>query len=140
MQSASFLAYQRDMQRTQGHNNAQSLFGVDQVPSDPHIRNLLDPIAPEYFAGPFWRIFAELCAGDHLAAYQGHLGQWLCALDGTQYFGSQQIHCAQCTTRVSNGRTYYSHTLVAPLIVAPNEHRVIALAPEFVRPQDGVEK
>jgi hypothetical protein len=140
MQSASFLAYQRDMQRTQGHNNAQSLFGVEQVPSDPHIRNLLDPIAPEHLAVPFWRVFEQLRDGDYLTAYQGHWGQWLCALDGTQYFSSQKIHCAQCTRRISNERIYYSHTLVAPLIVAPDQQRVIALEPEFVRPQDGAEK
>jgi hypothetical protein len=42
--------------------------------------------------------------------------------------------------RVVNERTYYSHTLVAPLLVAPGQARVIALEPEFVRPQDGVEK
>jgi hypothetical protein len=35
MQSVSFLAYQRDLQRTQGHNNAQSLLGIEQVPRDP---------------------------------------------------------------------------------------------------------
>lgn len=140
MQSPSFLAHQRDMQRTQGHSNAQSLFGMDLVPSDPQIRNLLDPIPPEQLAPPFWRVFEHLRDGDYLQAYQGHLGLWLCALDGTQYFSSQKIHCAQCTTRVVNERTYYSHTLVAPLIVAPGEHRVIALEPEFVRPQDGCEK
>jgi hypothetical protein len=140
MQSASFLAHQRDMQRTQGQNNAQSLFGIDQVPSDPQIRNLLDPIAPEHMAMPFWRVFEQLRDGDYLKAYQGHLGLWLCALDGTQYFSSQKIHCAQCTTRVVNERTYYSHTLVAPLLVAPGETRVIALEPEFVQPQDGCEK
>jgi hypothetical protein len=140
MQSASFLAYQRDMQRTHGHNNAQSLFGVDQVPSDPHIRNLLDPIAPEHLAGPFWRVFEQLRDGDYLTPYQGHWGQWLCALDGTQYFSSQKIHCPQCTVRISDERIYYSHALVAPLIVAPSEHCVIALEPEFVRPQDGAEK
>lgn len=139
-QSASFLAYQRDMQRAHGHNNAQSLFGIEQVPSDPQIRNLLDPIAPEHFADPFWRVFEQLREGDDLRAYQGHLGQWLCALDGTEYFSSQKIHCGQCTVRVSNERTYYSHTLVAPLIVAPDESHVIALEPEFVQPQDGAEK
>jgi len=140
VQSPSFLAHQRDMQRVRGQNNAQSLFGVDQVPSDGQIRNLLDPIAPEHLAAPFWQVFAELCAGEYLKAYQGHLGTWLCALDGTQYFSSEKIHCAQCTTRVVNERIYYSHTLVAPLIVAPGETRVIALEPEFVRPQDGFEK
>ena len=42
--------------------------------------------------------------------------------------------------RVVNEYTYYSHALVAPLIVAPGENRVIALEPEFIRPQDGAEK
>lgn len=140
MQSSSFLSHQRDMQRNKGQNNAASLFGLDQVPSDPQIRNLLDPIPPQHLAPPFWQIFEHLRAGDYLKAYQGHLGPWLCALDGTQYFSSQKIHCDQCTTRVSNGRTYYSHILVAPLLVAPGENRVIALEPEFVSPQDGCEK
>jgi hypothetical protein len=140
VQSPSFLAHQQDMQRRTGQNNAQSLFGLDQVPSDPQIRNLLDPILPEQLAPPFWRVFEQLRDGDYLRAYQGHLGLWLCALDGTQYFSSEKIHCAQCTTRVVNDRTYYSHALVAPLLVAPGENRVLALEPEFVRPQDGAEK
>jgi hypothetical protein len=140
VQSPSFLAHQRDMQRRQGQNNAESLFGSDQVPSDPQIRNLLDPIPPEQLAPPFWRVFEQLRDGDYLTAYQGHLGRWLCTLDGTQYYSSQKIHCDRCTTRVVNERTYYSHTLVAPVLVAPGENRVIALEPEFVTPQDGVEK
>jgi hypothetical protein len=140
MQSPSFLAHQRDLQRLEGRNNAASLFGLDQVPSDPQIRNLLDPVSPEQFAAPFWQVFEHLRAGDYLTAYQGHLGPWLCALDGTQYFGSEKIHCAQCSTRVANGRTSYAHSLVAPLIVAPGENRVIALEPEFIRPQDGSDK
>ena len=97
MQADSFLAYQQAMQRRQGQNNARSLFGLDQVPSDGQIRNLLDTVAPEQLAPPFWRVFEQLREGDYLQAYQGHLGRWLCALDGTQYFSSQKIHCAQCT-------------------------------------------
>lgn len=140
MQSPSFLAHQRDMQRLKGQNNASSLFGLDQVPSDPQIRNLLDPVAPEHLAAPFWQVFEHLRAGDYLKSYQGHLGPWLCALDGTHYFHSEKIRCAQCSTAVINGRTHYSHSLVAPLIVAPGENRVIALEPEFISPQDGCEK
>ena len=55
MQSPSFLAHQRDMQRRKGQNNAASLFGLDEVPSDPQIRNLLDPVAPEHLAAPSGR-------------------------------------------------------------------------------------
>ena len=111
MQSPSFLAHQRDMQRKQGRNNALSLFGMDRIPTDPQIRNLLDPIPPEHLVLPFWRTFEHLCDGHYLDEYKGHLGTWLCSLDGTQTFGSQKIHCEQCTTRVVNGRTYYSHSL-----------------------------
>lgn len=139
-QSSSFLAHQRDMQRRKGHNNAQSVFGVDQVPTDPQIRNLLDPISPDHLAAPFWQVFEHLQKGDYLKAYQGWLGTWLMAFDGTQYFHSTEIHCPQCTERVIHDRTHYSHTLVAPLIVAPGQSQVIALEPAFVMPQDGQEK
>ena len=140
MQSPSFLAHQKDMQSTKGRNNAQSLFGVDEVPSDPQIRNLLDPIEPAHLAAPFWMVLDHLRQGDYLKSYRGYLGGWLVGIDGTQYFSSEKIHCPQCTTRVINGRTYYSHSLVAPLIVAPGQKQVIALEPEFIRPQDGSEK
>ena len=36
MQSISFLYVQRTMQVTQGKNNAQTLFGVFQIPTDNH--------------------------------------------------------------------------------------------------------
>ena len=42
MQSPSFLDFQRTMQETQGENNAHSLFGIFKIPTDNHIRSLLD--------------------------------------------------------------------------------------------------
>ncbi len=41
VQSPSFLAHQRAMQRRKGQNNAPSLFGIDRFPSAPQIRKLL---------------------------------------------------------------------------------------------------
>ncbi len=140
MQAPSFLAHQRDMQRSKGRNNAQSLFGVEQVPSDPQIRNLLDPVAPHQLGGVFWTIVQQLRLGGYLTAYQGGLTPWLCGLDGTQYFSSTKIHCDHCTVRVLNGQPHYAHSLVAPVLVAPGLNQVIALEPEFIMPQDGVEK
>ena len=55
-QSPSFLAYQRDMQRNKGQNNAASLFGVTQMPSDQQMRNMLDKVAPSNLYEPFWTI------------------------------------------------------------------------------------
>ena len=42
-QEPSFLSYQRMMQQTKGRNNATSLFGITDIPTDPQIRTILDP-------------------------------------------------------------------------------------------------
>ena len=47
--------------------------------------------------------------------------------------------CCSCKTH-SNGKVSYSHTVVTPVLVKPGSDKVIPLAPEFVRPQDGHEK
>ena len=49
MQSPSFLDAQRTLQVTKGCNNTQTLFGLAQIPSDNHIRNLLDGVPPANF-------------------------------------------------------------------------------------------
>ena len=58
--SPSFLEYQRRLQHTQGHNNAQTLLGVEQIPCDNQVRTLLDPIAPSYLEPVFEEIFKGL--------------------------------------------------------------------------------
>lgn len=44
MQCPSFLGFQRRMQQAHGHDNAQTLFGVHEVPCDNQIRHLLDSV------------------------------------------------------------------------------------------------
>src|SRR5712691_9425570 len=46
-QCPSFLAHQKTMEQTKGQSNAQSLFHLQKVPSDNHIRETLDPVPPE---------------------------------------------------------------------------------------------
>lgn len=96
MQSPSFLAHQRHMQQREGRNNAQSLFGIEAIPSDGQIRNLLDPVDPSHVCASSWEIY-KLEAGGYLDDYRSVGGTLLCSLDGAQYFGSQKIHCPHCT-------------------------------------------
>jgi hypothetical protein len=93
MQSPSFLAHQRDMQRKEGQNNAQSLFGVEWIPSDGQIRNLLDPVEAAQLREPFWEVYRYLDEGGFLNEYRGVGGTRLISLDGSQYFSSEEIHC-----------------------------------------------
>ena len=52
-QSPSFLEYQRHLQHTKGHNNAQTLFGVKQIPCDNQVRTLLDPAGASHLEPVF---------------------------------------------------------------------------------------
>lgn len=140
MQCPSFVAYQRDMQRRKGHNNAQSLFGVTHIPSDPQIRNLLDPLEPAHLRAPFWAILERLMADERVASAFASNGSWLCSLDGTQYFGSTKIHCPECTVTRRDGQLTYAHTALIPVLVKPDTQEVLVLEPEFITPQDGSEK
>jgi hypothetical protein len=91
-QSPSFLDYQVRMQKARGRNNAESWFGVHPFPSDPQIRNRLDPVAP--------RFIDTLEALDRLGELEGHRalgGGLLIALDGTEYFTSEAISCPPCS-------------------------------------------
>ena len=46
MQSPSFLAHQRLLEQGHGRSNCESLFGIAKIPSDNHIRTMLDKAAP----------------------------------------------------------------------------------------------
>ena len=139
-QCPSFLARQRDMERHKGHNNADSLFAVKQIPSDPQIRNLLDPVPPAELRAPFWTILEQLMADEDVAAAFDVDGGWLCSLDGTQYFRSTKIHCPQCTVTERDGTLSYAHTVLIPVLAKPGTRQVLVLEPEFILPQDGSEK
>ena len=138
MQSESFLEHQRQMQSRCGQDNAQTLFGLGQIPTTPQIRNILDQLGATLLFGVFERVYRALGQQGYLQPYQCLGGHWLVTLDGTQYFSSQKIHCQQCSTRrYKNGRVTSFHSAILPVIVAPGQAQVIALAPEFVSPQDG---
>src|SRR5450631_352651 len=141
MQSPSFLDFQRTMQETQGKNNAQTLFNVFQIPTDNHIRSLLDPVEPALVYPLFDFVFEGFQRAGVIDSFRATDNRLLLALDGTQYFSSQKLHgsCCSCKTH-SNGTVNYSHTVVTPVLVKSGNDKVISLAPEFVCPQDGHEK
>ena len=141
MQSPSFLEYQRTLEQAHGENNATTLFGVHEIPSDNQIRTLLDPTPPSMIKPVYASLFNALRESGVVDAHRSLNGSLLLAFDGTEYFSSKCIHCGQCSTRQhANGTATYFHTAVTPVLVKPCCDKVIPLAPEFVTPQDGNEK
>jgi hypothetical protein len=53
MQFGPFLVHQRLLESEKG-SNTRSLFQVEEIPSDPQIRNLVNPLSCAYFQEDFW--------------------------------------------------------------------------------------
>jgi hypothetical protein len=129
------------MATKKGRSNAKSLFGIEKIPCDNQIRALLDPVAATHLFSGFEILHQCLEAAGARHRYRCFKQGYLVALDGTEYFSSQDIHCSQCSQRQHrNGDVTYFHQALTPVMVKPGAHQVLNLFPEFIRPQDGHDK
>lgn len=141
MQSPSFLAHQRVLEEGRGRSNAETLFGMTKVPSDNHIRQMLDGAPTDHFDPVFLHVIKDLDVRGGLEPLRRLGGRVLVALDGSEHFCSRKISCPHCSTRLrADGETEYFHSFVGATLVAPGHAMVLPLPPEFVRPQDGAKK
>lgn len=142
MQSPSFLAHQRQFEAGHGRSNFASLFGGGKVPSDNHVRGMLDPADPALLHPAFAAAFDQLRrAPGGLDAFRRLGGRLLIALDGTEYHCSKKIRCPKCSSRLrGKGETEYYRAMLAATLVAPGHDKVVPLEPMFIVPQDGAEK
>src|ERR1019366_3643182 len=141
MQSESFLSYQRSLEEGRKTSNCHTLFGMAKIPTDNHIRSMLDPVHPSHLQSSFDQVVAILRAKGGMTAFERLGGRTLIALDGTEYFCSQKLGCPHCQTRKrSNGKTEFYHSMLAATIVAPGHNMVVPLMPEFIVKPDGAEK
>jgi Transposase DDE domain len=137
LKSPSLLAF--DQERTEG--NLQRVYGLKRVPCDTAMRDILDPVKPQYLRPLFTAVFRALQHGQALAPMLFVQGHYLLALDGTGYFSSQQIHCASCLERHHrNGTITYSHQMLGAALIHPDRREVIPLMPEPIVKHDGTEK
>ena len=141
LQCPSFLDFQRTAGREKGTNNAATLFGVNNIPTDNHTRSILDAVAPEQLYPAFDRILDRLHQTGALAQFRSINNDLLVTVDGTLYYDSENVHCPQChVIHKSNGADSYRHMVITPAIVCPGRSDVIALSPEFIRNSDGEKK
>src|SRR4051794_23400801 len=141
LQSPSFLGHQRALAEGHGQSNCQTLLGMAAIPSDNHIRQMLDGSSPAAFDRLFIKGLESIGAVDGLSVFQRLDGRLLIALDGTEHFCSRKIGCPQGSTRRrSDGGVEYFHSFLGASVVAPGHTQVLPLPPAFITPQDGAEK
>lgn len=137
LKDPSLLAFCR---RALDHN-LRSVFGLQAIPSDTQMREILDEVAPKDLRPAFTDVFRVLQRGKVLEEYVFLEGCYLVALDGVEYFCSHKVHCDHCMTRHhKNGTVSYYHQMLGAVIVHPDFSEVIPLAPEPIQRSDGHDK
>jgi hypothetical protein len=137
LKAPSLLAF--DKERAEG--NLHTIYGLQRVPCDTHMREILDPVSPEALRPGFKRVFAQLQRGKALEPMVFLDDSYLLALDGTGYFSSKTIHCASCLHQVHrNGSITYVHQMLGAAMIHPDVRAVIPLMPEPIVNHDGTEK
>ena len=137
LKAPSLLAF--DKERAEG--NLHTIYGIQRVPCDTHMREILDPVSPKWLRPVFKSVFRQLQRGKALEEMVFLDGHYLLALDGTGYFSSPTIHCESCLQKVHrNGSVTYSHQMLGAAIIHPDMRAVIPLMPEPIGRHDGTDK
>lgn len=140
MQFPSFLSFQKSMEKDKGENNCRTLFGIKRIPTDNHIRKVLDKVKPEAFFSVFLDLLNYSQEKEILLRFHFKGLGLLLAVDGTEYYRSLKIHCDKCSTRNVNGTIHYIHSALTTAFVHPDLPHVLPLPPEFIVQQDGNKK
>jgi Fe2+ or Zn2+ uptake regulation protein len=142
MQSKSWLSFQRKMETSKGRSNMTTIFGVDKIPTDNLVREMVDKVDP-YLLQPVYDDVLKLAHKHGVVKKFTVMGDYLLVtLDGTHYHSSKKIKCDCCQTKTSSqtGDIHYFHSAITPAIVHPDMKKVLPLMQEFISNTDGSEK
>ena len=137
LKDPSLLAFQQ----RRNDENMKNLFRIRQIPSDTQMREIADPLAPDFLRPIFNEIFQVAQRGKALEDFVFYEGYYLLSLDGTEYFSSNTIHCDCCLCRESQtGKKSFYHQMLCAAMVKPGKREVLPFAPEPIVKQDGTNK
>jgi hypothetical protein len=143
----SLLRFDQHSKEDIGHN-IKALFDITNLPSDTHLRDIMDEVNPKHLRRIFTSLFAELQKTKVLSNYEfieiNGVKHYLISLDGTGYFSSHKISCEQCIRyhdkEDSTKELRFGHNVLAASMVHPEQREVFSFCPEPIVIQDGVDK
>ena len=96
LQDPSLLEFQRRLEEQLQRNNLRSVFGIEAIPSDTHLREILDWQEESRLEGVFRTYLGRMQRSKQLERYQ-YLDQgYLVTVDASEYFNSEKVHCSRC--------------------------------------------
>lgn len=150
MKSPSLLQFERDFSEDKmKKKNLNSLFKIDRVPSDTHLRDVLDKVDYRQYRPLFKRIFSHLQRAKILERFEfikiNNQPHYLMAVDGSGYYRSDKVACDCCMIEehfnCENTMTIkYAHNILGVSLVHPELNQVISLCPEPIMRADGASK
>lgn len=139
LKDPSLLAFEH--RRQDEPESLHGVYGVGVIPSDTHMRTILDEIVPTLIRRPFRSVFHQLQRGKVLPRMTCLGGHLLLAIDGTGIHSSENIGADYCLTKKRrNGKIEYHLQMVTGAFVSPDCKEVLPICPELIRRQDGSTK
>ena len=139
LKDQSLLAF--DERRQDDPDSLHTVYGVEQIPCDSQMRQILDQVLPVYLRRPFRSIFMQLQRGKVMEKMTWLDGHYLLALDATGIFSSEKVSSDYCLKKMKrNGQVEYYQQMLAGAFVHPDHKVVIPTCLEMIVKQDGATK
>ncbi len=140
-QDPSLLQFQKRLQEQQQSNNLKTLFSVTNIPKETQMREITDEVESDYFRPIFKDYYQQLQRNKSLEQFQIFPSMYYFPMDGSEFFSSKEVHCAQCLTKEHKpGEITYSHCVLQGGIMHPDCSEIIPFMPEQIVNADGTEK
>lgn len=142
-QEPSLLQFQEQMEHGVHQNNLKTLFGVRDIPKSNTLKEIVDEQDSKAFNPLFKGVIQRLQRGKQLSQFKLHDGLIICAIDATQYHGSESIRCKKCLTKHKNNAdkpTMYQHFSLQAALMHPDQKQVLPIMAESIENSDGTKK
>ncbi len=127
----SLLQFDNDKPEPELRANFKRLYHVNKVPSDTHMRVMLDPVPTRDLAPCFKAVFTKVQRSGRLKQFHYFEEGYLAPCDGTGHYSSGKKHCSECCVKNPDSpKTQYYHQLLGVCIVKPGMKAVLPLMPE----------
>ena len=134
----SLLKFDEQREEEPIRHNLQHLYGIQQVPCDTQMREIIDPVEPTALHPAYRALLQSVKETGGLEAFRFLKHGYLVSIDGTGLFASSSICCPDCATKTKrNKETLHYHQLLAAVLMHPDLKQVLPLIPEPILRGDG---
>jgi hypothetical protein len=146
LQSRSLKGHINFLKKAKAKKNKKSLFKIETVPTDTHVRNLIDPIPTSHFEEAQDDMIFKMQRSNVLSDFKVSIGSGeeriemghLIGMDGFEYFRSKSVCCDHCCqVHHRDGRIDYFHRSLISGFIHPSQDLFLPITQEFIVKQDG---